>query len=551
MKTKRGDVVRVASITLADFTATVTLKLWGDRTEWLRSGRLRIGDIVEFTHLRFKMIKPGHVEASSSWHTSAKTLWRRGSFTNHMRSSLQGCVDALLAWQHAGAYKGLSELAQESSCSPASEQTNFTMNKTTRLENMSDKECIDVVARLKIVYGAPTSRFTTDAFLQRQRTRTSDTTRFAILAEDGKCLEYALKLWGTFASAEWVADLKECENQLVECKRLLVKYCPFMDALVLNTSPHTTICVIDEDEQKSRQDQLCMGLTPSPMDFDSGCAQVQSSELGRGVDVRTWAKNYRLSKTRGMVTHSRRVANVLVGNKMRSLHRMLSVVHLLSCEVEGKVVLDANFIHWEPYGSVVSDNDGRVQHDKPELVRGSNVSRLAKTIESLVTRVCTRCGTRMNMDSNQILFCSRGCPPLATKTSSESNESWKWAYREGFCILQDARGCTASVHGGAHAKERRNLSNPPQIIAKTSSDMVQHLLLGIPPETLINEQMLQKYTSATGLDAQVVVSRQVQALMQPGICRARVVVDCVRRVDKNGQLLLDGCSYMLSRIDLL
>ena len=557
LRTKRGDVVRVASLTLADRTATATVKLWGDRTAWIRAGRVRLGDIVRLTHVRFRQVRPGHVEGSSSWHMSATTLWRLGKFAPGMAAPLRRYVDGLLAWHHAGAYKGLFALARErSSFTSASSAASAAGGAgRTPLETMSDKDCIDVVARLKIVYGSPTSTATAAA-----ATATSATTkesafargsRFAILAEDGRHVEFALKLWGTFARPGWVSELRECVGQLVHCKRLLVRHCPFMDALVLNTSPHTTIRVLLESSgtgnSRATAGRLSMGLTPSPMDLEEDAAGTNNDD-DRGFDVTAWARGAKnLRGGRGAANQAHRA-----GKTKATARRMLSVSHLLACEVDGRIRLDAHFVRWEVLtsssgggSSSGGSSGGSSGAGESHLNRHSTggavyVDSFASIIQSLLMRVCSRCDASMNIDSNNIICCSQGCVPLFTRTDLGNEErAWKWAYREGHCVLRDP--LTAVVAGG----------RPSEITVNTPPNVMQHMLFGIPPDALMDERSSQEYTDATGLNPRVVVARQVEALMRPGICPVRTVVDCARAVDKNGQLMLGGCTYSLCRFELL
>ena len=553
LRTKRGDVVRVASLTLADQTATVTIKLWGDRTAWIRAGRVRLGDIVRLTHLRFRQVRPGHVEASSSWYTSVTTLWRLGKFAPKMTVPVKNYVHGLLAWQQAGAYKGLFDLARERSSFTSASGELVAGGARTRLEIMSDKECIDVVARLKIVYSSPATTVTSGRAAGATRVTSTRTTaasrrststkesRFAILAEDGRNVEFALKLWGAFSRPGWVAELRECVGQLVQCKRLLVRHCPFMDTLVLNTCPNTTICVLPDNsgtDSGSSAGRLSIGLTPSPMNLE--VEAPANNDADKGVDVSVWAlkaKNRRDADGGGTANQERR------DEKARGIvRRMLSVGHLLACEVDGLIRLDAHFVRWEVVNSSTANVVGSHVHSSGASTASAYVDSFASIIQSLLMRVCARCGASMNTDRNNIVCCSRGCAPLPARASSGDEErAWKWAYREGQCVLRDPPS-TTSATVGRRAQE---------ITVHTPPTMVQHLLVGIPPESLMDSQASQAYKNATGLNPRVVVARQIEALLRPGICPVRTIVDCARAVDKNGQLMLGGCTYSLCRFELI
>ena len=135
----------------------------------------------------------------------------------------------------------------------------------------------------------------------------------------------------------------------------------------------------------------------------------------------------------------------------------------------------------------------------------------------------------MNADNNNIICCSQGCMPVSKRANPvDAERAWKWAYREGFCTLADPYNMAVA-------------GQPTCTISATAPpNMVQHLLLGIPPDALIDKCSMRSYENATGVNPQAVVAKHVEALTRPGICPVRTILDCTRIMDKNGELMLDG-----------
>ena len=95
------------------------------------------------------------------------------------------------------------------------------------------------------------------------------------------------------------------------------------------------------------------------------------------------------------------------------------------------------------------------------------------------------------------------------------------------------------------------LFSSAELTADVPSKVVQHMMVGIPPAALVADADAQQYIKNTGMDPRVIAANLAKALACPGACKARFTIECQSRRDENGQMLVNGRSFVLRGVELL
>ena len=406
--------------------------------------------------------------------------------------------------------------------------TGTTSTTASTLDNLSRQQVVDVVARLKHVHGPHGAGGDDDGCGgDGGRKRSGRHFAYAILS-DGKHVEVILKLWDEFSQPVWIRRLTAAVGALVDCRRLATRHDNMLDALTLTTTAGSSIRVLSPADAAMET----IGLTPTP--------DEEEQEQDRGASAGTAAgqkRNYarapcpRQGFGHGGVFYSAAGSNNTgpVGQRGHC-RRFLGVDHLLACDdVVGLVELDARFVTWQPAG-------------------GSDAAAGPTDAGTLVERVCSRCSARMQVDQNHILSCHGGCAPVQHISRELESVPWEWAYRPGKVTIR-AKGPPTITSSTMAANAR--LFSPAELTVDVPSNMMQHMMLGIPPGALADAADAKQYIKTTGMDPRAVAAQLVKALACPGACTARFTVECHSHRDDNGQMLVNGRSFVLRGVELL
>ena len=237
IETKRGDVVQLATLNVADPSLSgFEIKLWGYRTEWIRRKRVQVGDIVRFTSIKLTNSKYNHVTGATTYYSHVTPLHRQQSYIYTMKLTLdvQSYLKEIVQWSQV-TWKGLSELLADAASSQeeqddgnskqtGSSSSSSSSNKRKRqstdcLDNLSDGTIHNITAYLKYVHAAA-------ARPAWDRNPKKKTMAYGVaILSDGNQSEILLKLWNTFSSNYSINNLKKNIGQRIECTYVTTKHC--------------------------------------------------------------------------------------------------------------------------------------------------------------------------------------------------------------------------------------------------------------------------------------------------------------------------------------
>ena len=361
----------------------------------------------------------------------------------------------------------------------------------------------------------------------------------AILS-DGKHGEVALKLWNKFSNASSLERLKNNVGKMIEFTEVAAKHCPFLDAMTLNTTSLSQVCVLTDEQAEIKS----FRVTPSAPDPDTQQEDEgkQKQWKERNQDNESWicvVKNDGRGEKR---------------ERLRDRHKFLGLDHLLACpdhvgtaqfdcRLDGFVIDEVDVQNGITTGSNISSSSSSSSSSGPSsgtLSKSSTTSSsLLQVMHDIVTKVCIKCSINMAVDHNNITYCPGHCPPLSHNNDfTEGNGNllpWKWSYRNGTMTLRDMKREHASV-----------------LRVRVDSSMVQHLVLGIPPLALVRHaKESDAYYQSTNMKPWKVASKTMEAYRYPGACQVRVILKCSANLDQNGQLMHNGREYHLVSFSLL
>ena len=154
----------------------------------------------------------------------------------------------------------------------------------------------------------------------------------------------------------------------------------------------------------------------------------------------------------------------------------------------------------------------------------------------------------MVVDQNNIVLCPGNC--LLSKYDYEEQNSglpFKWSYRNGTMMLRDI-----TTHGNTSSCTTATVGTSNVLTVQVSNDMVQHLMLGIPPAGLVQHSKRSiQYEKSTKLQSWKVATETLKALKHPGMCNVRVAIQCTSTLDQNNQLMHKGRDYQLVSFEVL
>ena len=551
--TKRGETVRVVTLNVADPTLSgFVIKLWGDRTEWIRRQRIKVGDIIRLTSVKIKHMKYDRVAGSTTYHSHSTPLYRHGEYIHQMNLSLQFAqyLHDFVEWSNVQ-WKGLSELSQEgksedstmtttskgSNSSSSSSSSSFSTShssssaassaiiskkrkrqKPDSFDHLSDQKVINIVAYLRHVHPPPK---------KNTNVPTKGAPYGVAILGNGKHSEIALKLWNHFSNPQMIELLKENVGKMIECKNVSVRHCPYLETKTLNTMATSNLKILTTKQSEKKTFQV----TPSAPDTqDNTQDDGDEEEEGEG------GVNDELMSE---VHHGK--------SGMKKYHNFLGIDHLLTCSNHiGIVQLECLLDHFSidhPQNETINNNISHSNYNDPSPSASPSSSSSSSsstkttttntTMHNIVTKVCIKCNLNMIVDRNNITSCPGNCPPLQ-HNDSLSTLPYKWSYRNGTMTLRDC------------------MKQHSVLKVSVNNEMVQHLIVGIPPLALVKDEKESScWYESTRIKPAKVVTKILDALKRPGLCKVRVQIKCTITMDHNGMVMHEGRMFELISFDVL